>query len=71
MKTLIAALIAGLFGLTSVYAVASPVTGKVSLSQSDEKKGDEEKKQDYKQDQQKATADGDERENSSDEKKSD
>ena len=70
MKTLMAALIAGLFGLTSVYAVASPVTGKVSLSQSDEKKGDEEKKQDYKSEQ-KATADGDEREQSSDEKKSD
>jgi len=69
MKTLLAALIAGLFGLTSMYAVASPITGKASLSQSDEKKTDEEKKQDYKSEQ-KATADGDERDNS-DEKKSD
>jgi len=33
MKTLIAALIAGLFGLTSMYAVASPLTGKATLSQ--------------------------------------
>ena len=30
MKTLLAALIAGLFGLTSMYAVASPITGKAS-----------------------------------------
>lgn len=68
MKTLIAALIAGLFGLTSMYAVASPLTGKATLSQSDEKKSDEEKKQDYKQEQK---ANDDEKKEGSDEKKSD
>jgi hypothetical protein len=70
MKTLMSTLIAALFGLSTAYAVASPITGTTRLSDDEKKTEETEKKQDYKQDQLKATADGDERENS-DEKKSD
>jgi hypothetical protein len=67
MKTLLTALFAALFGLTTTYAVASPVSGIVAVYQSDdEKKTDEEKKEEQKA----STADGDERENT-EEKKSD
>lgn len=66
MKTLLTALVAALFGLTTTYAVASPVSGIVAVYQSDEKKSDDAEKKE----EQKATADGDERENT-EEKKSD
>jgi len=67
MKTLMTALIAALFGLTTTYAVASPVSGIVAVYQSDEKKSDDAEK---KEEQKASTADGDERE-ASEEKKSD
>jgi hemolysin activation/secretion protein len=70
MKTLMSTLIAALFGLSTAYAVASPITGTTRLSDDEKKTEETEKKQDYKQEQLKATSDGDERENT-DEKKSD
>jgi hemolysin activation/secretion protein len=68
MKTLLSTLIAALFGLSTAYAVASPITGTTRLSDDEKKTEETEKKQDYKQTQ-KAT--DDEKKEGSDEKKSD
>jgi len=68
MKTLMSTLIAALFGLSTAYAVASPITGTTRVSDDEKKTEETEKKQDYKQTQK---ASDDEKKEGSDEKKSD
>ena len=67
MKTLMSTLIAALFGLSTAYAVASPITGTTRVSDDEKKTEETEKKQDFKQTQ--AASDEEKKEEGKEEKK--